>query len=261
MVVTSFPPSLSISSVLAHSFAIVVLFITCRGALNFQNITDALAFYGVYHRNPTNQLIHFFGVPCIIWSLLVFLSHLKIPLLSSGIISGIQIPLAQKHDFNYATLLTIGYILFYIHLDKFGGILYAPFAYIMYTTAVNVQINDQIKAKQETSRIKKLKEKKCQDTVSWIGTGKALKIASIVHFTGWYVQIHPGHGIFEGAKPAVMQSIGGALTSAPLFAYYEALWYVGLNKELQIQTKELVDEYTKQLCDEGVTMRACADYN
>jgi len=57
-----------------------------------------------------------------------------------------------------------------------------------------------------------------------------------------------------------LTSVGGALTSAPLFAYYEGLWYIGLNKQLQDQTKELVDVYTKDLCDNGVVMRACADY-
>lgn len=80
-------------------------------------------------------------------------------------------------------------------------------------------------------------------------------------FVGWYVQIHPGHGIFEGAKPAVLQSIGGALTSAPLFAYYEGLWFIGLNKGLQEETKLLVDQYTVELCKKGINMRACADYD
>jgi len=77
---------------------------------------------------------------------------------------------------------------------------------------------------------------------------------------GWYVQIHPGHGIYEGAKPAVLQSIGGALTAAPLFAYYEGLWWMGLNKGLQLETKLLVDEYTVDLCRNGAKMRACRDY-
>jgi uncharacterized membrane protein YGL010W len=91
--------------------------------------------------------------------------------------------------------------------------------------------------------------------------GKLLKLAAVVHFLGWYIQIHPGHGIYEGAKPAVMQSIGGALTSAPLFAYYEGLWFIGLNKGLQDQTKALVDQYSIDLCKNGLNMRACADYD
>jgi len=91
--------------------------------------------------------------------------------------------------------------------------------------------------------------------------GKALKLAGLVHFLGWYVQIHPGHGIYEGAKPAIMTSIGGALTSAPLFAYYEGLWFIGLNKGLQEETRVLVDQYSIELCKNGLNMRACGDYD
>ncbi len=281
----SSPPS---SLLIAHTFALITLSIIYNGASSFQNITDALAFYGVYHRHPINQIIHFFGVPCIIWSLLVFLSHLKInlPLLVKvRVVSLTWLPLLGArsrniqmfHELNYATILTVGYILFYIYLDTYGGLLYLPFAYLMYSTAVSLQIQDQINANEElynqmkkdddhnvssVSKSSNYSSNSCGSSKpSWIGTGRALKISFIIQFLGWYVQIHPGHGIFEGAKPAVMQSIGGALTSAPLFAYYEGLWYLGLNKELQDRTKELVNVYTMKLCTEGIQMRACADYD
>lgn len=76
------------------------------------------------------------------------------------------------------------------------------------------------------------------------------------------MQIHPGHGIFEGAKPAAMASLGGALTSAPLFAYYEGLWFIGVNKELQDRTKVLVDQYSIDLCKSGLYyVKACENYD
>ena len=258
MTSTSIVPSL----IIAHATAISILTIIFNGASKFHNVTDALGFYGVYHRNPINQVIHFFGVPCIIWSLFIFLAHLTLPIPILNHIH-VNIPFAPTHLLNYATILTIGYILFYIKIDPFGGTLYVPFAYFMYVTAVSMTIKDQQCAKNnETYKlVVKEKEKSKIRKSSWIGTGKALRFAFIVHVAGWYVQVHPGHGIFEGAKPAVMQSIGGALTSAPLFAYYEGLWVLGLNKELQEKTKALVDVYTKQMCDNGEVMRACADYN
>mmetsp|Transcript_16327 Transcript_16327/g.20665 ORF Transcript_16327/g.20665 Transcript_16327/m.20665 type:complete len:258 (-) Transcript_16327:2-775(-) len=251
------------SLIAAHAVAISIFAVVYSGMSNFKNINDTLAFYGVYHRNPINQMIHFFGVPCIIWSLLVFLSHLNLNMIT---INGL--PFAPKHVLNYATLLSIGYIIFYIKMDLFGGLLYAPFAYFLYVTAVSVKVKDEIRASNEIMSQSK-KEDGDRDAnksvsgstlTSWTGTGRALKIAAVVHFLGWYVQIHPGHGVYEGAKPAVLQSVGGALTSAPLFAYYEGLWFLGLNKDLQQETKLLVDVYTKELCDSGVTMRACADY-
>mmetsp|Transcript_6756 Transcript_6756/g.8552 ORF Transcript_6756/g.8552 Transcript_6756/m.8552 type:complete len:247 (-) Transcript_6756:67-807(-) len=243
----------SLSLIVGHVVALAVLCITGNGAANFKDIHDALSFYGVYHRDPINQLIHFFGVPCIIWSLLVFLSHLKFPLLHSLI--SVNIPLAPKHPINYATIITIGYIIFYIKLDPFGGTLYTPFAYFLYITAVSIKERDQAKSAKAKNIYSSNKKNS-----SWVGTGRALKIAFLVHFLGWYVQIHPGHGIYEGAKPAITESIGGALTSAPLFAYYEGLWYVGLNKALQKETKALVDVHTKELCDKGAVMRACSNY-
>lgn len=39
------------------------------------NLLEQLAFYGSYHSNRINQLIHFVFVPCIIWTLLIWLSY------------------------------------------------------------------------------------------------------------------------------------------------------------------------------------------
>jgi uncharacterized membrane protein YGL010W len=64
--------------------------------------------------------------------------------------------------------------------------------------------------------------------------------------------------VIEGAQPALMQGLGGALSSAPLFAFYEGLWFFGIRQGFHAQVEELVMEYTKKLCEEGVIMRACA---
>jgi hypothetical protein len=58
-----------------------------------------------------------------------------------------------------------------------------------------------------------------------------------MHCLGWYVQIHPGHGIL-------------------------GLWFIGaVNKELQDRTKVLVDQYSIDLCKSGFDMNAYADYD
>lgn len=69
------------------------------------------------------------------------------------------------------------------------------------------------------------------------------------------------HAIYEGAKPAITESFGGAITSGPLFAYYEGLWYLGMNKQLQEETLRLVDVHTKELCGNGAPLRVCDQYN
>eukprot|EP00542_Grammatophora_oceanica_P012082 CAMPEP_0194030558 /NCGR_PEP_ID=MMETSP0009_2-20130614/3996_1 /TAXON_ID=210454 /ORGANISM="Grammatophora oceanica, Strain CCMP 410" /LENGTH=116 /DNA_ID=CAMNT_0038670523 /DNA_START=177 /DNA_END=527 /DNA_ORIENTATION=- len=96
--------------------------------------------------------------------------------------------------------------------------------------------------------------------IHWYGTGQLLKLALLFHIGSWYVQIHPGHMIYEGARPAVLDSVGGAITSAPLFAFYEGLWYLGLHKEMQQQTLAKVAENLARICAEGtVQLRACGD--
>jgi len=226
-----------------------------------------LAFYGVYHRDPINQVIHFFGVPAIIWGIFVFFSHLDIPLGISKSLPMIHIPRVGPHKATYATLTFIIYTVFYLYLDPFGGVLYFPFSYLMYTSGTSYTLEDRkeaaqtLKKKDDDANAKSSSSSSSMSSVPWTGTGKALKLGAFVHFLGWYVQIHPGHGHFEGATPAATKSLGGALSSAPLFAFYEGLWFVGLNKELQDRTKELVDIYTIELCKSGEHLRACADYD
>ena len=247
----------------AHAISIFLLITIAKAALGFKDITEALAFYGVYHRNKWNQLLHFFGVPGIIWSLLIFFAHLRIPT-PKQMRAEISIPGIPTHSLSYATVLSLGYLLFYLKIDAFGGTLYAPFVYSMYRSAVIMCANDQDKAAAAaiTAREKKEDDASSSSTtlVSWTGTGGALKTAALIHVLSWYVQIHPGHKILEGAAPAITQSFGGALTSAPLFAFYEGLWALGINAQLLERTQGLVAEYTAELCQAGSSMRACADF-
>lgn len=238
-------PPVTVGFIMAQIFMICFGAMIARASLNFRDISDALAFYGVYHREPMNQLIHFFGVPGILWTALIFGAHLPLPLVGQTIIS--FLPLLDRHQFTWATLFAAWYILFYIKIDPFGGSLYALVVYGYYVTAVRLVEKDQ-----------KAAQKKQDEALCWTGTGKMLQFALVVHALSWLVQIHPGHSVFEGAKPAIMQSVGGALSSAPLFAFYEGLWLLGINKPLQEQTQQLVAEYTAELCAAGATMRACA---
>ena len=46
------------------------------GVLGFNlNFYDQLTFYGAYHHNKWNQLVHFVFVPAIFWSAAVWLSY------------------------------------------------------------------------------------------------------------------------------------------------------------------------------------------
>jgi uncharacterized membrane protein YGL010W len=235
-------PPLTLGLVAAHLFCFIILAVDILAAVKFENSEAALAFYGVYHRNPWNQLIHFVGVPLILGSAFVFSAHSKLPILLP------TLPfIAGGHYLNWATLLFVFYNVFYLSIDVFGAVLYAPILYAFYVLAVRLTDCDQKVAKQENK------------LVPWTGTGRVLRYAFWVQMLGWYVQIHPGHKILEGASPAVFQSLGGALTTAPFFAFYEGVWWLGLRQDYQQTILELVNEYTAELCAQGATMRACSE--
>lgn len=252
----------SIGLLVAHLLCAVISVIIVRSFWEFDDVSAALAFYGVYHRYGWNQVIHFVGVPGILWTILIFFVHIPVPVVSALIPYVTQAKKGKTNQssasspppLNYALFLAIAYGLFYLRIDPIGGTLFAPALYGMYRSAVNMRKNDQEVAGAAAMG----GESSTGSTSPWYGTGRTLKFAAAVHALCWYLQIHLGHKLIEGAQPAVLQSLGGALTVAPLFAFYEGLWFVGINKGLQESTKVLVDQYTIELCSAGhVLMRAC----
>lgn len=241
MVETKESSSTSSTFIVAHLACLFISFVIIKSFWEFENASRALAFYGVYHRVGWNQVIHFFGVPGIIWSLLIFMVHVPIPIVGGGSV-------------NYANFMAICYALYYLSIDPLGAVLYAPLIYAMYASAEKLRLDDRAEAEKAAKS-----EGKAPSSIQWYGTGKSLRFGLLVHVFCWYIQIHLGHEIIEGAKPAVLQGLGGALSVAPLFAFYEGLWALGINKSLQESTQLLVDQYTQELCAEhGIEfMRVC----
>jgi 2-hydroxy fatty acid dioxygenase len=242
---------------LSHLFHAVVFYHCVKSVAwsqDYQDMTSALAFYGVYHRTPYNQLIHFFGVPLIIWTMLIFGAHLPFsdPLIleTPEIVPWLSVP---RHRVTWSTLWVALYTWFYLSMDVTGACCYIPILYVMYATSVRWTAQDQ---QQLAASISK-KTETATMTHNWYGTGRLLWHAFLVHIFSWYIQIHPGHAVLEGATPASLVNLGAALTAAPLFAFYEGLWYLGLRRALQQQVLEQVAIYTQQLCQEGADLRVC----
>lgn len=232
------------SYVLTHILIATVFALTGAAAYGFLQAADGLvelmAFYGVYHSNPVNQLIHFFFVPGIVWTALIIMSHCPI---FFGLLTIPSLPsLWPTHTCTWATAAFFFYLGFYLWMDSLGGALFFPFLLGMYASAVKWYRADQKAAAKK----------------SWTGTGKLIRRAWLWHSVGWYMQIHPGHKIFEGAQPAIMESLGGALTSAPLFAFHEGIWWVGLRQDMHQKVVLRVDELRHQLCEHGANMRQCS---
>jgi uncharacterized membrane protein YGL010W len=45
-----------------------------------KSLAEHMAFYSLYHRDPRNRLSHFFGVPAIVYAILILMSFGRIPL-------------------------------------------------------------------------------------------------------------------------------------------------------------------------------------
>lgn len=234
-----------------HILNALLTYIVLISTFTFSNSAiNAMAFYGVYHRNPYNQFIHFFGVPGIIWSLLLFQCHLSIITNTKYNIS--FLPGIPNHSINWATIWLIIYTIFYCSIDLWGAIFYIPILYAMYGSSVYYVQLDQMKWKQQQQS-----SSSSQQYNNWMGTKQLLWISFGIHIFSWYIQIHLGHYIYEGAQPAVLQSLGGAITTAPLFAFYELIWYIGLRQQFHNDVLQQVSIYTQTLCEQGIKMRAC----
>ena len=96
-------------------------------------------------------------------------------------------------------------------IDAIGGKLLAPVLVGMYSTAAKWVQDNQANA----------------TTNSWTGMGTVLKWALYIQLLSWCMQLHPGHVVFEGAKPALLDSLGASFSSAPPFAFYEGIRYLG----------------------------------
>eukprot|EP00299_Pterocystis_sp_00344_P017536 c8785_g1_i3.p1 GENE.c8785_g1_i3~~c8785_g1_i3.p1 ORF type:complete len:104 (+),score=19.86 c8785_g1_i3:262-573(+) len=76
---------------------------------------------------------------------------------------------------------------------------------------------------------------------------QAWVIGVVTQIVGWYMQIHPGHLIFEGRKPALMDSFFQSLVLAPLFVWYEILFQFGLFRSFKKEVYKRVGTRLRQL--------------
>lgn len=161
---------------------------------------EQLTFYGSYHNNKWNQLIHAYFVPTIFWTVAVWMAYTPdlAPSWHLAERAGAWLPwhlnqcvllcvcrIFSTHPrvrgvvVNGAALQCLAYWLYYITLETFVG----------FTWGV------------------------CVATPLWISAtlfrthvANAWAWALGVHVLSWYMQIHPGHAILEGRKPALLDS-------------------------------------------------------
>ncbi|CAI2165589.1 18504_t:CDS:2 [Funneliformis geosporum] len=142
------------------------------------NLEEQLTFYGKYHNNDINKIIHIVCVPLILWSFLVWAANTG-PLLPYEEDSLWRL---TPFEPNLALLVVLLYIFYYILLEPVAGALYTPLLLFMAYNATNF-------------------------TSSFPDNHNSL--AGIVHVASWILQFI-GHGFAEKRSPALKDNVAQA---------------------------------------------------
>ncbi|KAF7508993.1 hypothetical protein GJ744_008549 [Endocarpon pusillum] len=170
------------------------------------NLEKQLRFYGAYHHNPVNIVIHTTCVPVILWTffLLCTNSPRLVPLPESLTITNLP-P-------NAGTTLCLLYCALYILLEPVAGgtlsvILLAGTAYANHLSSTY--------------------------------GARASYWAFGAHLASWIAQFI-GHGVFEGRAPALLDNLVQAVFLAPLFVWLEILFSLGYRPGLKERLEKAV---------------------
>jgi uncharacterized membrane protein YGL010W len=172
------------------------------------NVEKQLVFYGAYHSNKINVLIHIICVPLIVWSFQAIIAPFKLPSFVPAY--GYAFNDYLIFDTNYATLMAAIYITYYFLLEPIAALLYIPQLIATLLTATA------------------LSERENYKTIAWS-----------VHVICWIAQFI-GHGAAEGRAPALLDNLLGAIVLAPFFVHLEVLFALGYRPEMHLRMKNSI---------------------
>ncbi|TYI66480.1 hypothetical protein E1A91_D09G226900v1 [Gossypium mustelinum] len=194
------------------------------------DLENHFAFYGAYHSNPINILIHtLFVWPIFFTSLILFyFTPAFCDLSQSGIVhSGFNYALVL----NYGSAFSIFLGLFYVVLDKKAGSLAALLCLACWVGASFIAA-------------------KLGYSLAW----KVVLVSQLLCWTGQFL----GHGIFEKRAPALLDNLVQALLMAPFFVLLEVLqslfgyepypgFQMRVNAKIKAEIKEWQDKKQKKV--------------
>jgi len=172
------------------------------------DVKHQLTFYGAYHNNKWNVLIHVTFVPILLWTTQVFLSAAPAPSWFPN----------YTHSFNeymsfewtWATVMAIIYQAYYFALEPVAAAIYLPQMVATVLTATSFAHREH-------------------------GQRNALYL----HVGSWIMQFI-GHGVGEGRAPALLDNLLGAAFLAPFFVHLEVLFFLGYRKDFYKELKNSI---------------------
>ncbi|KAF9452174.1 DUF962-domain-containing protein [Macrolepiota fuliginosa MF-IS2] len=163
------------------------------------DVTKQLTFYGAYHSNRINILIHMICVPILLWTFQVLATQIPVPS---------AIPTIQHKfndylvfDLNWSAIHAGLYVLYYLALEPIAAVLYAPQLILSVLTAT-----------------------------AFAQKSDGITQAALLHVGSWVAQFL-GHGLAEKRAPALLDNLVGAVVLAPFFVHLELLFGLGYRPE------------------------------
>ncbi|KAJ7499213.1 hypothetical protein FB451DRAFT_1204648 [Mycena latifolia] len=191
------------------------------------DVKTQLTFYGAYHSNKINILIHVIFVPILLWTFQVMASQIPVPAFVPAIHHSFSDHLV--FELNYPALHAALYLAYYLALEPVAALLYAPQLILSLLTAT-----------------------------AYSHSAGHFTQAGILHAFSWIAQFL-GHGVAEKRAPALLDNLLGAVVLAPFFVHLEILFQLGYKPEMHKQlNNEIGKEITKLRKAQGDQRRAAA---
>lgn len=191
------------------------------------NLREQLIFYGSYHNNVFNQIIHFIFVPSILWTVSVWLAYTPALVSQQGNESFLCRGMILNGSF---FLIFIPYSLYYTILDIIAGVSWSIFV------GIPVWISSEM-----------FQQYSPENAWMW---------ALLLHIFSWIVQIVIGHMYYEQRKPALLDSLFQSLLLAPLFVWFELLFFLGYRRELYNDISSAIIDEISMLDDEKIEKKS-----
>ncbi|XP_077214010.1 2-hydroxy-palmitic acid dioxygenase MPO1-like [Tasmannia lanceolata] len=188
------------------------------------------AFYGAYHSNPINILIHVFFVWPIFYTSLV-LFYFTPSLFNFPQISFIPFQVSDSLVLNFGFLFALMYAMFYVFMDMKAGTLAALLCFLCWVGSSFLA-------------------NKLGFSLAW----RVVLAAQLICWTGQFI----GHGLFEKRAPALLDNISQAFLMAPFFVLLEVLhkffdyepypgFHANVKAKIETDRKEWQDKKLKKI--------------
>ncbi|THH33832.1 hypothetical protein EUX98_g354 [Antrodiella citrinella] len=175
--------------------------------MSLLDVRKQLAFYGAYHSNPINILIHVVCVPIIQWTAWSLFTNVS----TKGFLPDIS------YRFN-------DYLAFQLNLPTIHALISIVYYLLLEPSAA-----------VSTSLLSRLTHR--SDDCEAQNNPELFYHVLGVHVACWILQFI-GHGVAEKRAPALFDNLIQALFLAPFFVHIEVLFHLfGYNPELQKQLK------------------------